>query len=676
MVMTPEQKRRYGKLAGRAAARLIGLVHRTSRVVFEPADARDRLARNNPAIVAAWHGQFMMLASERPEGVPFTAMVARHGDAEVIGEAMALVGVELIRGAGAGARAKDRGGAHALRAALAALDAGKSIVMTADVPPGPARVAGTGIVTLARLSGRPIVPAAVASSRYTSLDTWSRMTINLPWSTLAYVVGEPIFVPREAAPLEVEAKRKEVEVALNAITRRAYALAGADPARATPPGLVDPLAKPAAAGFRLKAYRAATTLLRPAAPLLLKMRERSGKEDAARRNERFGKASAARKPGPLVWVHAASVGEANAVLPLVEKLGETRSDLSFLLTTGTVTSAGIVARRLNGNGVHQYVPIDARDCVNAFLDHWRPDLAVFTESEIWPNLVLETADRGVPLVLVNARMSNKSYGRWRRRPTASQPIFNRFSLVVAQNEKLARRFGELGARNVIFAGNLKIDAPPPAVDAAESARLKQAVAGRPIVVAASTHPGEEEMVAGAHRRIAADVDGLLTVIAPRHPERGPAVAELLKGLGFRIAQRSLGEVPSVATEVYIADTIGELGMLYALAPVAFIGGSLADRGGQNPIEAVRLGAAVITGPHTANFRDAYRTLLRHKGVIEVRSVEELATAAAKLLREEEFRQHLRSGAEMGLQVLGGALDRTLEALEPYLPTDERLRRAS
>ena len=676
MALSPQQKIRLSKLTGRGIARLIRLVRRTSSVAFAPPDAPAVLASHHPAIVATWHGQFMMLAAERPRHVKYAAMVARHGDAELIGEALALQGVELIRGAGAGARLKDRGGAHALRAALNALEDGKSIVMTADVPPGPARIAGTGIVTLARLSGRPIVPAAVASSRYKSLDTWSRMTINLPYSKLAYVVGAPIFVARDLSEAQVEAKRREVEDALNGITLRAYALAGADPKRATPPGRADPNAQPATPGIGLKTYRTITNLLRPAAPLMLKARERAGKEDAGRRSERFGVAGAKRPEGPLVWVHAASVGETNAVLPLVERLGEERPDLAFLLTTGTLTSATIASRRLGKEAIHQFVPLDVPEYTRRFLDHWRPDLAVFTESEIWPNLILETAARSIPLTLVNARMSSKSYGRWKRRPGMSQPIFNRFALVVAQNEKLGRRFGDLGARNVIVAGNLKIDAPPPPANAGDIERLRGALAGRPVLLAASTHDGEEMRMAQAHRLIAAKVLGLCTIIAPRHPDRGRAIAEQLQAKGFRIARRSSGQLPAADTDIYIADTIGELGTLYTLAPVAFIGGSLVERGGQNPIEAVRVGSAVLTGPHWDNFRDSYRALLRHKGAIEVRNADELAKTAIALLSDAEALGRMRDGGAQALLVLGGALERTLEALMGYLPPDAGLRRAS
>jgi 3-deoxy-D-manno-octulosonic-acid transferase len=675
MARSPDSARKLNRLAGRALASMISLVKRTSRAVYEPENALVRLAGDHPCIVAVWHGQFMMSSGFRPSPeTKVAAMVARHGDAELIGAAMARFGVELIRGAGAGGRRKDRGGAYALRQAVRYLKDGYSIVMTADVPPGPARRAGMGIVMMARLSGRPIVPCAAATSRFKSLNTWSRMTINLPGSKLAYVAGEPIWVPPDAGETELEVARAQLERALNAATARAYEIAGADLARATPHG-TDAAAPPAAPDFRLKAYRTSMSLLRPFTPLLLKLRERSGKEDPRRRGERLGIASMARPNGVLCWVHAASVGETNAVLPVIEALGNARPDLNFLLTTGTVTSAGLAARRLGPRAVHQYVPLDAPEYAARFLEHWKPDLAVFTESEIWPSLILETSACNIPIALVNGRLSHRSRRRWQRNKTTAMPLFGRFNIVLAQNDRLAQGFSALGARNVHSVGNLKIDAPPPPVDLNELERLKAALGERPVFAAASTHEGEEETIAAAHRALTRQFENLCTIIAPRHPERGTALAETLKNLGFNVAQRSLGAVPGPRTDIYIADTIGELGTLYALAPVAFIGGSLIDRGGQNPIEAVRHGVAVLTGPHWQNFRDAYRTLLRHDGAIEIKSSADIAAAVTKLFESPAELQRMRAGATQALSTLSGALDKTVAALLRYLP-DERLKRAS
>jgi 3-deoxy-D-manno-octulosonic-acid transferase len=361
---------------------------------------------------------------------------------------------------------------------------------------------------------------------------------------------------------------------------------------------------------------------------------------------------------------------------LIAALAEARPARSFLLTTATVTSAKLAGQRLGPRCVHQYAPLDAAEYVRAFLDYWRPDLAVFTESEIWPNLILESATRGIPLALVNARMTKRSFRRWRLSPGLAQPLFGSFSLVLAQNEALARRFAVLGARSAIAAGNLKVDAPPPPVDAAELARLRSALDGRALLVAASTHDGEETIIADAHRRLARDVPNLCTIIVPRHPERGSAVAAMLTENGFAVARRSLGQLPGAGNDAYVADTIGELGIFYKLAPVAFIGGSLQNRGGQNPIEAVRQDAAILVGPHWHNFGDAYGALLRHQGAIVVHSAEEIAGAVYKLLTNAEELGGMRARAHAALGAISGALPRTIEALLRHLPSEEGLVRAS
>jgi 3-deoxy-D-manno-octulosonic-acid transferase len=390
----------------------------------------------------------------------------------------------------------------------------------------------------------------------------------------------------------------------------------------------------------------------------------------------LGEARVERPAGRLAWFHAASVGETNAVLPLMAALAKERPSLSFLLTTGTVTSAKLAALRLGPRAVHQYAPLDAPQFVARFLDHWQPDLAVFTESEIWPNLILESSARAIPLALVNGRMTRRSFRRWRRNLSFAHPLFSRFDLVLAQNDALARRFALLGAPGAVSAGNLKVDAPPPAVDDAELAHLRRALADRPSLIAACTHQGEEAVVAEAHQRLAVSVPGLCTLLAPRHPQRGGAIAEMLTGRGLVVARRTLGQLPDRTSDVYLADTIGELGLLYKLAAVAFIGGSLVDRGGHNPVEAMRLGAAVLVGPHWQNFADAYGALIKGGGAIVVRSAAEIAEAARRLLADANELQQMRERAEAALATISGALPRTVEALLRYLPEEEGLARAS
>lgn len=658
-----DSKTKLTRLAGRALARLIAHVGRTSEVHYDPPDLMDRLTKAHPCVVGAWHGQFMMLRMLRPQGAKIAAMVARHGDAELIGEAMRAMDIELIRGAGAGDRKKDRGGAAALRASVKALNDGYSLVMTADVPPGPARKAGIGIVTIAQISGRAIVPVAAASSRFTSLDTWSRMTINLPYSRLAFAGGDPIFVPRDADAATLEQIRLRVETSLNEAMVRAYRLAGADLDKATPLETLA-AANPPPPGRGLRTYASAISALRPFAPLLLKYRERKGKEDASRRNERLGKPSLPRPHGKLLWMHAASVGETNVSLPLIERLLTSDPALNVLLTTGTMTSAALAARRLPDRSIHQYVPLDAPAYVASFLDHWRPDFGIFVESEIWPNLILAASARHIPMALINARMSPRSMKRWRKNAKLGRQLFSRFNIALAQDERVARVLRFLGTPAVLTVGNLKIDSPPPPVDPEALDQLKKAAGTRPIFLASSTHAGEEAIVAEAHKLMRAKLPDLLTIIAPRHPDRAGTISAELDG--FRCEQRTQAGVPSARCDIFIADTIGELGTLYALAPIALIGGSFITHGGQNPIEAVRHAAAVLSGPHTHNFRDAYAALTRNNGAFIVSDARELADVAQRLLSDEKARATALRGAESALATLAGAQDKTIAALQPWL----------
>ncbi len=396
------------------------------------------------------------------------------------------------------------------------------------------------------------------------------------------------------------------------------------------------------------------------------MRGQQGKEDPNRRGERLGFAGRPRPEGQVVWIHAASVGETNAILPLIDNILDSNPHVHILLTTGTRTSAEIAARRLPPRAVHQYVPLDVPQYVKRFLDHWKPTLAIFTESDIWPNLILGTSERRIPLVLVNARMSPRSIRRWRKYAGIGRPLFSRFAAVLAQNTQIARAIKWLGAPNVITAGNLKIDSPPPPVNADSLAVLRNAVGQRPLFLAASTHPGEDTVIAAAHSLIQREVEGLLTIIVPRHPERGSGLAATLGGLGLRTQLRTRSSAPDNDTEIYVADTIGELGTFYSISPVALVGGSLVEHGGQNPIEAVRLGACVLTGPFVHNFRDAYTALFREGGAVEVRSSDDIARQVTMLLDDQQAAKRMRQGADLALQSLGGALSKTLGAIQPLL----------
>jgi len=663
------------RLAGLALYRHVWLVQRTSKWLPHLAEVEGRrqarrLTSHHPYIFAMWHGQFMLLPLLCIPKYPTKVMVARHGDAAVASQMLKHFGIELIRGAGAGGRRKDRGGAHAIRASQEALRNGVSVAMTADVPPGPARRAGMGIVTLARVTRRPIVPVAIASSRHISFSTWSRITVNLPWSRCGSAVGDAIYVPHDASLELMEQLRQQVEAGLNAATSEAYAKAGvADPllaARARAAIAKSPM---------LSAYRAATKLMQPIAPALLAYRAGRGKEDSARKSERRGVPSRPRPEGTLIWLHAASVGETAAVSRLIGELKSRRPATSILLTTGTVTSAGLAASRFGEGVIHQYSPLDGPDIVARFLDHWRPQLGLLVESEIWPNLIFAAAERGIPLALVNARISEGSFRAWRRRANMARQVFGKFALVLAQTEILSRRFTRLGGNDVRITGNLKYDASPLPVDAAGSLALRAALVGREVFVAASTHPGEEVLLGEAIRLLKVGRPSLLTILAPRHPERGQKVADDLRGLRFSAVRRSTGGLPAPSDDVYVADTVGELGLFYANAPLAYIGGSLVAHGGQNPIEAIQLGAGVVSGPHWQNFDEIYQALLRKQGCRRVSDPAELAGAIGELLGDSTKLDAMRHNACEVVAGLSGALARTLAAIEPLLPAEPQIEAA-
>ena len=414
----------------------------------------------------------------------------------------------------------------------------------------------------------------------------------------------------------------------------------------------------------LRVYRKLSFAMVPLAPAVIKRRLKLGKEDPERVSERRGMSADIRPSGPLVWIHGASVGEVLAAAALIEKLRAL--NLRILLTSGTVTSAAIVAKRFPPDVIHQYVPYNSPRYVARFLDHWRPSLALFIESDLWPNLILSSAARRLPMVLINGRMSHRSFPRWRRVSGTISALLGRFDICLAQSQVDAERFSALGSRNVLTTGNLKLDVPAPPADPAKLEKLMAVTRGRPIVLAASTHPGEEELLADAHRTLAGYFPQLLTVIVPRHPDRGELVARTIGATGLNVALRSREELPTAVTDIYVADTMGELGLFYRLAPIVFMGGSLVEHGGQNPIEAVKLGASIVHGPHVFNFTDVYEALDAAGGARRADSPDALMKQLGRLLSDPKAREASLVAAEHVVEQLGGALERTLSALEPYL----------
>ena len=417
-------------------------------------------------------------------------------------------------------------------------------------------------------------------------------------------------------------------------------------------------------GLTLHLYRAASTAGGGVLRRYLDRRARIGKEDPERVGERFGIASRARPPGPLVWLHAASVGESISFLPLVETIGERWPRIGQLITTGTVSSARLMADRLPDGAIHQFAPVDRPGWVGAFLDHWRPDLAIRIESELWPATIDAVDARSIPALLINGRMSPRSFRNWRRLPGLARRLLRTFALCLAQTEDDAARFRSLGARDVRCLGNLKFAAPDLPCDAEALDLLAKRCAGRPVWLGASTHEGEEVRLAAAHAAIRTRVPEALLVVVPRHPERGPEIASTLRDVGHMVALRSAKEVPD--TEIYVADGLGELGMFYRLAGVGFVGGSLVPHGGQNLLEPARLDCAILHGPHMANFEEIAREMVEAGGSIQVETDDALGNTVASLLTDETMRSRSCEAAAAVAQGKARILDAVVDEIAPYL----------
>jgi 3-deoxy-D-manno-octulosonic-acid transferase len=418
------------------------------------------------------------------------------------------------------------------------------------------------------------------------------------------------------------------------------------------------------ASFALSAYRTSGRFIAPLAGIFVRYRAGKGKEDMNRRHERFGFASKERPSGPIVWVHAASVGETLSVLPLIERIEA--GGPTVLLTTGTVTSARLAAKKLNSKTLHHYMPLDMLPFVDRFLEHWKPDLALFVESELWPTFLYRLKEKKIPHVLINGRMSERSFKKWTKVQPIISKILEGFSVCLVQTSEDGERYSALGARRVEVTGNLKFDTPPPATSETAVLNLKRQIDGRPVWLAASTHEGEEILISKVHRALLKHMPNLVTIIAPRHPDRGESVVKAALSCGLVTTIRSRGETIKPTTQIYVADTIGEMGLFYRAVSVAFLGGSLVQHGGQNPIEPARLDTAIIHGPYIHNFTDIYHALDMAGGATKVETPEALArTVALSLLRPQIATDSARKGRK-ALKEFEGALDATLDALSPVL----------
>lgn len=432
----------------------------------------------------------------------------------------------------------------------------------------------------------------------------------------------------------------------------------------------------------LRLYQLVVFLAAPFLWFSLARRARKGREDRARLREKYGYAALKRPPGHLIWVHAASVGETNSILPLLQDILESRPAQQILLTTGTLTSAQTVARwqsahrGLRARLRHQFAPLDRPAYIRRFLDHWQPDAALWVESEIWPNLVRACHKRGIALVMINGRISQKSFAGWQKLSATAKHLLGCFTLIMAQDDVSADHLARLGAAQVKTPGNLKLDAPPLSYDEAQLSALKKQIGKRAVFLAASTHPHEEAKIADALAMLPnsqtqssqkqSPQDNTLAIIAPRHPDRGADIAAELRAAGYDVAQRSENQKITKQTQIYLADTLGELGLLYRLTDIVFIGGTLVPHGGQNPMEAAQLDCALLHGPHVQNFTEIFAGLAARQATAEIGDSATLAAQIGALMQNKAAITRQAEAAKAYAHDMGGARARVLALIAPYL----------
>lgn len=400
-------------------------------------------------------------------------------------------------------------------------------------------------------------------------------------------------------------------------------------------------------------------------PGILNGRAANGKEDPARLNERLGQAGVPRPQGNLVWFHGVSVGESLSALPVIDRLRQERPDLCVLITTATTTSAEILAKRLPQGVIHHFAPVDTPQAVRAFLDHWRPDLAVFIESDIWPVLLSDLTARAVPHVLLSARITEKTARGWRLFPASVRHLLLGYALILAQDVASENRLRAAGARPGPRA-NLKILGAPLPVKEDALSSLRVDTAERRVILAASTHYGEDSIIAKTlESRLR---EGDLLILVPRHPIKAGEIRLDLEAMGLNVARRSYDEPLTSEVQVYLADTLGDLGLFFSVADLVIMGGSfLSAIGGHNPLEAARLGKAVITGPDISNWQGIFDDLLQAGAAFRVLGPQELGFMLDQLIAHPQAVADADQAASLVSQREAGTLDVVWQAMAPFLP---------
>lgn len=419
----------------------------------------------------------------------------------------------------------------------------------------------------------------------------------------------------------------------------------------------------------LKLYKTITGASEPFLKLLLKKRLRAGKEDGLRIKERKGKTPLDRPEGKLYWLHAASVGEAQSALILIHALLKNDKKVHILVTTGTKTSAEMMAKKLPERTTHQFYPLDHPKWVARFLDHWSPDFVFWMESELWPNMLGNIKARDIPAVLINARLSPRSFKRWQKFRSSITDILSTFTIILSQTEQEGEYYKALGAQNVYVTDNIKYSADALDYSEQDFGKIHARIKNRPTWLYASTHKGEETLACDIHAELKQRIPDLLTIIVPRHPERGREIVPLCEKFDLDTLTRGRSKrLPDADTDIYIADTLGELGLFYSLSPIAVIGRSFSDDGGggHNPIEAAQLGCSVLHGPNVQNLQDIFDDMNQCGAAVKVEDKEQFIEELQKLFSDQSYLQNLQNKANDFAGAKTRVIDTVMDHLKPLL----------
>lgn len=619
---------------------------------------------NHGAIMVSWHGRALMLPYlGRKISRPVKALVSPHSDGRIIAKLLKRYDIDSIDGS------SDRRAVGAAVEIVEELKKGTTVTLISDGPRGPRMRLNKSVIYFAQKSGKPIVGMTYSSEdAWVLLKAWDAMIIPKPFKKGVVRCSKPLFVPKDADEAEMERLRKQVEDELNALTLEVDKLCGLP--RILPQDAVKPRRKRtwgAKHFFFIRAYRFLMTLLFPLVKVTyIRKRQKNGKEHPTRFNERLGIYTKPRPEGKLFWFHGASVGESVSMLPLIDKLLAEDKDLSILVTTGTLTSAEIMEKRLPERAFHQFIPFDVPRFAKRLLKHFQPDAALWFESELWPSLLFETKRRGIPFILVNGRISDKSYQNWQHFKSLSRELLSCFTLMLGQSEQDKMRLQMLSSIPAECLGNIKYAGKPLPCDEKVLAGLKKAVGERKVFLISSTHDDEEAQLAEHLSKLQKAIPDVLTIVVPRHPHRGQAVFEVMKAKGFKTALRSQGGQIEDDTAVYVADTIGEMGLWYKLADVSFIGGSLIAHGGQNFIEPARDHNAVIVGPHMHNFTEMMERATAAEAVWQVQTASEVIDKAISLFTDKALLEKKQQAAYAWTVAEAEVLDKISNALKQEL----------